>query len=141
MSWTQILYFPHVRITQPSGFDYGTDLTERSPRKLETALSELLQLPEGSKMVLSFAPRVGVGVGKGLHFGDICCLVIGPDPRECDWAWERCLNLALLRAGLRAANLCCFCTCSKECWWFLRFVSHEFKQNSPWGTVGCHTAT
>jgi len=41
-SWTQILYFPCVRITQtetqPSGFDNRTDLTEKLSRKSETAL-------------------------------------------------------------------------------------------------------
>lgn len=73
--------FPYVLIiqtkTQPPGLDNGTDLTERLSRKSETALSELLQLSAHSKVVLSSAPWVGVGIEKGFHFGDICCLVIG----------------------------------------------------------------
>lgn len=58
-------YYSH----QNPGFDNRTDLTERLSRKSETVLSELLQLPARSKVVLSSAPWVGVGVGKGLHLG------------------------------------------------------------------------
>lgn len=71
-------YYSH----QNPGFDNRTDLTERLSRKSETVLSELLQLPAHSKVVLSSAPWVGVGVGKGLHFGDICYLVIGSQPHK-----------------------------------------------------------
>lgn len=58
-------YYSH----QNPGFDNRTDLKERLSRKSETVLSELLQLPARSKVVLSSAPWVGVGVGKGLHLG------------------------------------------------------------------------
>ena len=71
---TQSLCFPLVHArqaeTQLPGFDSGTARTERLSRKSETAFSELLQLPASSEMVLSFAARLGLGVGKAFHSGD-----------------------------------------------------------------------